>query len=169
MGCVCSQGGGGNKPCSQKDVPMAVPPAHSLALPNSGTLLLWQAQTSSHPPLAVAHSSLFPSGCFHTAYPSPFPRTDLCVQASVPSPCPGVSGWWYQSSVRFALCFASSDQLLHFSLRLWASPLSCLISSPVRWPPKEHLKKKKHPFFLFSLSFFLWFCPFWKSAVLCSV
>ena len=62
---------------------MAVPPP-PLALPKNGALLLLWDQTSSWVPLAVVHYSPTigtllpsPSGCLHTANPSPLPGTDL--------------------------------------------------------------------------------------------
>ena len=60
------------------------PALSSLTLPNNGTLLLLQARPISRVPLATAfcspaHGTLLasPSGCLHTANPSPPPKTDF--------------------------------------------------------------------------------------------
>ena len=103
------------------------PSGPSLALPNNGTLLLLQAQTSSHASSAVAHHSLTPSGCLHTANPSPFPVTNLHSEFLVPSPCPSVSGCGVLGGDTDTLCSSLSalprfSQPLYFSLKLWGFP-----------------------------------------------
>ena len=71
------------------------PPPHSI--PTSGTLLLLWPQASSYlsqlwgtAPQPMAHCSLFPSGCFHTANRSPLPGSDLyrsSLSAQSPPKC----------------------------------------------------------------------------------
>lgn len=163
--------------CTENKVPLAVsPPSPSPppALPNNGTLLLCWAQASSHTPLAMAHHSWVPSGCFHRTSLSPLPRTDLrspSLSTQSPLECLrlGCTGWWYRSTV--------SVWVLCFSQRLWGSPAhpswSPLQSVGLLQVPLKSAGSIPIPFFL-SL-FFLWFypvmwrisCPFWKSEVFC--
>ena len=66
-----------------------------LTLPNNGILLFLQAQAPTQIPSAVvfcspASGTLLPSppGCFHTANPSPLPRTDLrSLRLIIQHPC----------------------------------------------------------------------------------
>ena len=86
--------------CTEKDAPMTVLPL-LLDLPNSGTLLLWQSQASSHTPSAVVHCYLAhgipvpsPSGCLHTDNSSPFPGKDLCSPSLSAQPPPDCLRLW---------------------------------------------------------------------------
>ena len=69
---------------AERDIPMAVSPSSSCRPQQWCLALLW-AQTSSWVLLALLPS---PSGCFHIANSTPFPRTDLwslCLGAQPPS------------------------------------------------------------------------------------
>lgn len=108
--CLCRERSYGN--------PTTTPP---LTLPNSGALLLWQAQASSCTPLAMAHHSLALSDYFHTASASSLPGTDLKspsfsteTHLSISDPLESAR-WWYQLSSWLSLCFALLRLAAHFS------------------------------------------------------
>ena len=117
--------------CAEKDVPMTV-----LTLLNNGfSLFLW-AQASSHTLSPVtfgspAHRALLPiapSGCVHTANPSPLPGTDFQSLSLSAQPSPECLRYGVPGSGTDGLCsslsaLSSSVQLLCFFLEALRFPL----------------------------------------------
>ena len=132
--------------CTEKDIAMAVPPLF-LSLPINGTLLLLLAQASFHNPSAVvlltpACGVLLssPSGCLHTANPSPLLGTDCQSLSKCPAPTQASQAVVSRGICTDGLCgslsaLCSSIWLVHFSLGFLNSLFILADLPSVRWPP----------------------------------
>ena len=131
--------------CSGKDIPMVVCPSFSRP-PNNGSLLLLWAQTSSEVSSAMAFCSLAhgamlprPSGCLHTANPSPLLGIELrSVNLSAQPLLKHLSLWCLVAVVQIVcvahilLCPRSSCCAF---LGNFEVPPSWQISPSIRWLP----------------------------------
>ena len=129
-----------------------------LALPNSGTLLLLQAQISSWDPLAVMfHTPALgtplpsPSSYLHTSNPSPLSGTHLWSPSLSAQPPSKHLRLWCSGSWVPILCVALSLLCLpqsSCSIFLWGFevPPSWLISLSVRWLPSIWIPFLFHSF-----------------------
>ena len=120
-----------------------------------------------------------PSGSLHTANPSPFPGTDLHSLSLSTQPLPECLRLWCPRAMVTMVCvalfgFPSPVLQLHFSLRLWGSPLQDCGLLGCRFLPfhsslQDCWSCSKSFFFPFLFLFFLLFypvmcrvsCPFW--------
>ena len=150
----------------QRKILLGGPSPPPLAPPPNGTLALLWAEASSCAPLAMvlcspAHGTLLrsPSGCLHTANPSPFPGTDLWSLSLSAQPLSEyLRLWWYQWFVWLPLCFSllsPAGALFSVALRFPVSTdtLQAVDSFSLSLLPLRSADPILIPFILFSLSF----------------
>ena len=106
--------------------PMVGPPPPCVP-PNNGPLPLWQVQTASQSPSAVAHYTLAPVGCLHAVSPSTVLRSELqsLNHSTQPWPMPTDK----QTSVSAWIVLVDNNPLCR---SFWSLPLTHLLCSPLR-------------------------------------